>query len=77
VHRPLLVLADEPTASLDAEAARAVMTLLTELAREQGSVVLLVTHDEGLAARHGFATVRCRPVSPVAGRSRSLIRRDA
>jgi putative ABC transport system ATP-binding protein len=76
VHRPLLVLADEPTASLDAEAARAVMALLTELAREQGSAVLLVTHDERLAARHGFAAVRCQPVSPVAGRSRSLIRRD-
>jgi putative ABC transport system ATP-binding protein len=77
VHRPLLVLADEPTASLDAEAARAVMALLTELAREQGSAVLLVTHDERLAERHGFATLRCRPVSPVTGRSRSCIRRDA
>ena len=76
-HRPLLVLADEPTASLDAGAANAVMALLTELGREHGSAVLLVTHDEKLAARHGFATVRCRPVSPASGRARSVVRRDA
>jgi putative ABC transport system ATP-binding protein len=75
-HRPLLVLADEPTASLDAGAATAVMALLTELAQEHGSAVLLVSHDEQLATRHGFATVLCRPVGSVAGRARSVIRRD-
>ena len=67
-HRPPLVLADEPTASLDAGAANAVMALLTELAQEHGSAVLLVSHDEQLATRHGFATVLCRPVGSVAGR---------
>ena len=77
VHRPMLVLADEPTASLDLGASTAVMELLVELAREQGSAVLLVTHDERLAARPGFATVPCRPAAAKGGRSRSVIRRDA
>jgi putative ABC transport system ATP-binding protein len=76
-HRPPLVLADEPTASLDAGAANAVMALLTELGQEHGSAVLLVTHDEQLAARHGFATVRCRPTAPAAGRARSVVRRES
>jgi putative ABC transport system ATP-binding protein len=43
--RPPLVLADEPTASLDARSGREVMELLTRLARERGTTVLVVTHD--------------------------------
>ncbi len=43
--RPALVLADEPTASLDAKSGREVMELLTRLARERGTTVLVVTHD--------------------------------
>ena len=77
VHRPAIVLADEPTASLDGDAAGTVMALLAELARERGSAVLLVTHDERLALRHGFSIVPCRPVTAHAGRSRSVILRDA
>jgi putative ABC transport system ATP-binding protein len=42
---PLLVLADEPTASLDSHRSREVLTLLTELCRERGVAVVLVTHD--------------------------------
>jgi putative ABC transport system ATP-binding protein len=45
VHNPKLVLADEPTASLDSKSGRAVAELLTGLAREHGSTILLVTHD--------------------------------
>ncbi len=76
VHRPRLVLADEPTASLDAEAASAVMALLVELAGDEGAAVLLVSHDERLSARQGFAMVPCRPVPGGACRSRSVIGRD-
>lgn len=47
---PPLILADEPTGSLDRHNARAVYELLVELAREEGSAVLMVTHDEGLVA---------------------------
>ena len=45
VARPQIVLADEPTASLDKESGRAVVGQLERLAREQGTTVLLVTHD--------------------------------
>jgi putative ABC transport system ATP-binding protein len=43
--RPALVLADEPTASLDGGSGREVVELLRGLAREEGSTILLVTHD--------------------------------
>ncbi|SEJ21385.1 lipoprotein-releasing system ATP-binding protein [Deinococcus reticulitermitis] len=48
--RPAIVLADEPTGSLDRANAERVAELMLGLAREQGSGVLLVTHDEHLAA---------------------------
>ena len=44
-HRPELILADEPTASLDRQSGREVVTLMRRLAREQGVTVVLVTHD--------------------------------
>ncbi len=49
--RPPLLLADEPTGSLDRASAERVFTLLLELAREQGTAVVLVTHDEALVER--------------------------
>lgn len=45
---PRVILADEPTGSLDRENARGVYRLLVDLARERGTAVLMVTHDEGL-----------------------------
>jgi putative ABC transport system ATP-binding protein len=51
VVRPKLLLADEPTGSLDAESGEAVISLLFELNREAGTTLLLVTHDEQLARR--------------------------
>jgi putative ABC transport system ATP-binding protein len=47
---PKLVLADEPTGSLDSERGREVLALLSELCRERGLAVLLVTHDPEAAA---------------------------
>lgn len=43
---PLIVLADEPTASLDTERGQSVMDYLRRLAHERGSAVITVTHDE-------------------------------
>jgi putative ABC transport system ATP-binding protein len=48
---PRLILADEPTASLDAEAGRAVGELLVAAARESGATLLVVAHDETLLSR--------------------------
>jgi putative ABC transport system ATP-binding protein len=45
VHRPALVLADEPTASLDWASGQAVASHLQRLARERGAAVVLSTHD--------------------------------
>jgi putative ABC transport system ATP-binding protein len=47
---PRLLLADEPTASLDTRRGRDVLALLTEVCRERGTAVLLVTHDPQAAA---------------------------
>src|SRR5262245_20141655 len=51
VVRPKLLLADEPTGSLDADAGAEVIRLLFEMNREFGTTLVMVTHDEGLAAR--------------------------
>jgi len=45
-----VLFADEPTGSLDSLAGEKVLDLLTGLAREQGTTVLLVTHDARVAA---------------------------
>ncbi len=50
VHDPALILADEPTGNLDAEAAAGVLGLLDALAREAGRTVLIVTHSREVAA---------------------------
>lgn len=50
-NRPALLLADEPTAELDGSTARTVIGVFERLWREHGMTVLLVTHDESLAAR--------------------------
>ena len=45
VHHPKLVLADEPTAALDKHTGREVVDLMSTLAHEQGTTIILVTHD--------------------------------
>ena len=50
VHEPGLLLADEPTGNLDEETAREVLPVLLSLTRERGATLLMVTHDEMLAA---------------------------
>ena len=51
VHRPALVLADEPTGNLDPATATRVMDALLTQTRAQGSSLVLVTHSEAAAAR--------------------------
>jgi len=51
VHRPALLLADEPTGNLDPATAARVMDVLAAEARGHGAALLLVTHSEAAAAR--------------------------
>jgi putative ABC transport system ATP-binding protein len=51
VVRPKLLLADEPTGSLDADSGAEVIRLLFEMNREYGTTLVMVTHDETLASR--------------------------
>jgi putative ABC transport system ATP-binding protein len=51
VVRPAVLLADEPTGSLDFATGEAVMALMFELNREQNTTLVLVTHDRGIAER--------------------------
>ena len=55
VTRPAMVLADEPTGSLDSHAARMLLTLLTELNERLGATILMVTHD-------AFSASYCRRI---------------
>jgi len=49
VNHPKIIVADEPTGSLDPKTARGVMDLLLEMCREEAVTLLLVTHDKGIA----------------------------
>jgi putative ABC transport system ATP-binding protein len=51
VHRPLLLLADEPTGNLDAETAKQVLALLREQVKRESGAGILVTHSALAAAR--------------------------
>ena len=49
LHKPALVLADEPTGNLDENSSREVMALFSELVKQAGSSLLMVTHSRAMA----------------------------
>ena len=77
---PRLVLADEPTGNLDSARSREIVDLLRDVAHEQGTMVLLVTHDHEAAAAP-IEPARCATAGstarPRAGRGAASPRRAA
>lgn len=67
VHKPKLILADEPTAALDEKSARDVVNLFQRYTKEEGSTILMVTHDNRLL------DVADRIVNMVDGRIKSNV----
>jgi putative ABC transport system ATP-binding protein len=71
---PRVIFADEPTGSLDSLTGEQVMELMTDLAREQGTTLVLVTHDARIAAyadrivtvRDGLAAADLTRLAPAA-----------
>ncbi|SEN28033.1 ABC transporter ATP-binding protein [Nitrosomonas marina] len=50
INQPPLILADEPTGNLDTQTSQEIMTLFEQLNREQGITIVLVTHENDIAA---------------------------
>jgi putative ABC transport system ATP-binding protein len=59
VHDPEIILADEPTGSLDSRTGESVMGLMKQLIEEEAKTIVLVTHEE-YVARYAHRTVRIR-----------------
>lgn len=75
-HRPALVLADEPTASVHPELADAVLALLKRECAAAGAALLVATHDPDRATRAGYPVLRCETHAPGAdGIARSVFAR--
>lgn len=49
IHNPELILADEPTGSLDSRTGRMIMELISQLAEETGKTIILVTHERHIS----------------------------
>ncbi len=52
LNHPEVILADEPTGNLDYETAEGIMQLFTTLNKEQGTAIVMITHDRGIISRH-------------------------
>jgi putative ABC transport system ATP-binding protein len=60
VNRPQVLLADEPTGNLDSRTSREIVELLAELNRSQGLTVIMVSHEEALAAEFARKIIRLK-----------------
>ncbi len=59
IHQPRIVFCDEPTGNLDSASGAAIIDLLLRLNREKNQTVVIVTHDEAIAARsHNILHIR-------------------
>ena len=64
VHRPAVILADEPTGALDDASARVVIELLVDVHRQIGATLVVVTHDPTIAGHLERTVMLARPVQP-------------
>ena len=62
VHRPPVILADEPTGALDGDNAERVIELLLEVQRETEATMVVVTHDPDIGSRLDRTVLLARPV---------------
>ena len=76
LQRPLVLLADEPVASLDPEAANEIMRLLRRLAHDQGLAVLCVLHQVDLAFAYADRVVGMRDGQVAFDRQREHLAMD-
>ena len=60
LNEPEAILADEPTGNLDNETADGIMKLLTKINREQGTAVVMVTHNRGIFEKYPGRVFICR-----------------
>lgn len=51
IHKPSIILADEPTGNLDTKNSREIMSLLKTSVRKYGQTLVLITHDQSIAAQ--------------------------
>lgn len=58
LNKPELILADEPTGNLDPETSEEIMRLLLAVAKEEGTAVLMATHDMGMVEKFPGRVVR-------------------
>lgn len=59
LNHPELILADEPTGNLDPETSNEIMTLLKQVASENGAAVIMATHDYHMIHRFPGEAIRC------------------
>lgn len=77
ISAPRLLIADEPTASLDRSNARTTMSLMLELAKETGTCVILATHDLSIVDEFGFETLGYRNDTADQGHAKAVFWRHA
>ena len=63
LNTPEAILADEPTGNLDPETADGIMTLLTGINRENGTAIVMVTHNLAICSKYHGRVMECRDES--------------
>lgn len=66
-HRPALLLADEPTSNLDEQTAIHVLRFLDKMRRDEGTAIVMITHDETLVSRFADRIIRMGVISENVG----------